>query len=45
VVVSVPDLAEQFGKRPDAVAAALHILLDGQKVQKAPLKGYWKLNA
>jgi hypothetical protein len=45
VVVSVPDLAEQLGKRPEPVAAALHILLDEQKVQKAPLKEYWKLNA
>ena len=45
VVVSVPDLAEQLGKRPDTVTAALHVLLDEQKVQKAPLKGYWKLNA
>jgi hypothetical protein len=27
VVVSVRDLAEQFGKRPDAVANALHLLL------------------
>ncbi|MGA2647924.1 MAG: hypothetical protein ABSF15_24765 [Candidatus Sulfotelmatobacter sp.] len=44
VVVSVPDLAEQLGKRPDAVAKALHLLLTEQKVQEAPLKGYWKLN-
>jgi hypothetical protein len=45
VVVSVRDLAEQLGKRADAVAKALHLLLSEQKVQKAPLKGYWKLNA
>ena len=44
VVVSVRDLAEQLGKRPDAVAKALHLLLTEQKVQEAPLKGYWKLN-
>jgi DNA-binding transcriptional regulator YhcF (GntR family) len=44
VVVSVRDLAEQFGKRADAVAKALHLLLTKQKVQQAPLKGYWKLN-
>jgi DNA-binding transcriptional regulator YhcF (GntR family) len=42
--VSVRDLAEQLGKRPDAVAKALHLLLTEQKVQVAPLKGYWKLN-
>jgi diguanylate cyclase (GGDEF)-like protein/PAS domain S-box-containing protein len=36
-------LAEQLGKRPDAVAKALHLLLTEQKVQVAPLKGYWKL--
>jgi len=44
VVVSVRDLAEQLGKRPDVVAKALHLLLTEQKVQEAPLKGYWKLN-
>jgi len=44
VVVSVRDLAEQLGKRPDAVANALHLLLTEQRVQEVPLKGYWKLN-
>jgi len=44
VVVSEHDLAEQLGKRPDTVATALNILLGEQKVQKAPLRGYWKLN-
>src|SRR5580693_1686144 len=44
VVVGEHDLAEQFRKRPDAVARALNILLGEQKVQKAPLNGYWKLN-
>ncbi len=44
VVVSERDLAEQFRKRPDAVATALQILLGERKVQKAPLNGYWKLN-
>jgi hypothetical protein len=44
VVVSERDLAEQFRKRPDAVATALNLLLDEQKVQRAPLNGYWKLN-
>lgn len=44
VVVSVADLAEQLGKRPDAVATALHLLLTEQKVQQATLRGFWKLN-
>ena len=44
VVVSERDLAEQFRKRPDAVARALNLLLGEQKVQRAPLNGYWKLN-
>jgi len=45
VVVSEHDLAEQFRKRSDAVVTALHMLLGERKVQKAPLNGYWKLNA
>ena len=45
VVVSEGDLAEQLRKRPDAVVTALNLLLNEQKVQKAPLSGYWKLNA
>jgi hypothetical protein len=44
VVVSQRDLAEQLRKRPDAVVTALNLLLNEQKVQKAPLNGYWKLN-
>jgi hypothetical protein len=44
VVVSERDLAEQFRKRPDTVATALALLLGEQKVQRAPLNGYWKLN-
>ncbi len=44
VVVSECDLAEQLRKRPDAVATALNLLLGEQKVQRAPLNGYWKLN-
>jgi hypothetical protein len=44
VVVSERDLADQFRKRPDAVATALNLLLGEQKVQRAPLNGYWKLN-
>jgi hypothetical protein len=44
VVVSERDLAEQLRKRPGAVATALDLLLREQKVQRAPLSGYWKLN-
>jgi hypothetical protein len=44
VIVSEQDLAEQLRKRPDAVATALDLLLREQKVQRAPLSGYWKLN-
>jgi hypothetical protein len=45
VVVSERDLAEQLRKHPDAVVTALNLLLNEQKVQKAPLNGYWRLNA
>jgi hypothetical protein len=44
VIVSERDLAEELRKRPDAVATALNLLLSEQKVQRAPLRGYWKLN-
>jgi hypothetical protein len=44
VVVSERDLAEQLRKHPDIVATALNLLLGEQRVQKAPLNGYWKLN-
>ena len=44
VVVSERDLAEQLRKHPDIVATALNLLLGEQRVQKAPLSGYWKLN-
>ena len=44
VIVSELDLAEQLRKRPDAVATALNQLLNEQKVQRATLSGYWKLN-
>jgi galactitol-specific phosphotransferase system IIB component len=44
VIVSERDLAEQFRKRPDAVVTALNVLLNEQKVQRARLNGYWKLN-
>jgi hypothetical protein len=44
VIVSERDLAKQFRKRPDAIMTALSLLLNEQKVQRAPLNGYWKLN-
>lgn len=44
VVVSEHDLAEQLRKRTDVVVTALNLLLNEQKVQRAPLAGYWKLN-
>ena len=44
VVICERDLAEQLRKRPDSVATALDLLLGEQKVQRAPLSGYWKLN-
>ena len=44
VIVSERDLAEELRKRPDAVITALNLLLSQQKVQRAPLSGYWKLN-
>jgi hypothetical protein len=44
VIVSERDLSEQLRKRPDAVITALNQLLNEQKVQKTPLRGYWKLN-
>ncbi len=45
VVVSERDLAEQLRKRTDVVVTALNLLLNEQKVQRAPLNGYWKLNS
>ena len=44
VIVSELDLAEQLRKRPEAVTTALNLLLNEQKVQRATLRGYWKLN-
>jgi GTP cyclohydrolase II len=44
VVVSERDLAEQLRKRTDMVVTALNLLLNEQKVQRAPLSGYWKLD-
>ena len=45
VVVSEHDLAAQLRKRPESVITALNLLLNEDKVQRAPLTGYWKLNA
>jgi hypothetical protein len=44
VVVGERDLAERLRKRPDIVVTALNLLLNEQRVQRAPLSGYWKLN-
>ena len=45
VVVNERDLAEQLRKRTDVVVTALNLLLNEQKVQRAPITGYWKLNS
>lgn len=45
VVVSERDLAEQLHKQHEAVVTALILLLNEQKVQRASLNGYWKLNS
>jgi hypothetical protein len=44
VVVSEEDLAAQLRKRPDYIVSALNALLSEQKVERAPLTGYWRLN-
>jgi hypothetical protein len=44
VIISERDLAEELRKRSDAVATALNLLLSEQKVQRTPLRGYWRLN-
>jgi len=45
VVVGEDDLAARLRKHRDTVGRALNLLHGEQKVQKAPLSGYWKLNA
>jgi hypothetical protein len=45
VVVSEQDLAEQLRKHPETIVTALNLLVTQQKAQRAPLDGYWKLNA
>src|SRR6185437_17172749 len=44
VVVSEEDLAGALHRSPVEVAKALRFLQDQQKVEHAPLAGYWKLN-
>jgi hypothetical protein len=43
VVVSEQDLAEELRKRSESVVTALNLLLNEEKVQRAPLTGYWRL--
>src|SRR5579864_4700141 len=44
VVVSEEDLAGALHRSPVKVAKALRFLQDQQKVEHAPVAGYWKLN-
>ena len=44
VVVSEEDLAGALHRSPVKVAKALRLLQNQQKVERAPLAGYWKLN-
>jgi hypothetical protein len=44
VVVSEEDLAGALHRSPVKVAKALRFLQNQQKVERAPLVGYWKLN-
>ena len=44
VVVSEEDLASQLHRAPERIATALGLLHKQQKVERAPLSGYWKLN-
>ncbi|HET7207309.1 MAG TPA: hypothetical protein VFI95_12095 [Terriglobales bacterium] len=45
VVVSEDDLAGALHRAPERIARALGLLQSQQKVERAPLSGYWKLNA
>jgi hypothetical protein len=45
VVVSEEDLAGALHRAPERIATALGLLHSQQKVERAPLSGYWKLNA
>jgi hypothetical protein len=44
VVVSEDDLAGVLHRAPERIAKALGLLQTQQKVERAPLAGYWKLN-
>src|SRR5438105_7657218 len=44
VIVNERDLAEQLRKPQTSVAAALCLLSNQQKIRRASLYGYWKLN-
>jgi len=44
VVVSEEDLAGALHRTPERIARALGLLHSQQKVERAPLAGYWKLN-
>jgi len=44
VIVSENDLATQLHRAPEKIATALCLLHSQQKVERAPLSGYWKLN-
>ena len=44
VVVSEDDLAGALHRAPERIATALGLLHGQQKVERAPLSGYWKLN-
>lgn len=45
VVVSEDDLAGALHRAPERIARALGLLHSQQKVERARLSGYWKLNA
>ena len=45
VVVSEEDLASKLHRTPEKIARALGLLHSQQKVERAPLSGYWRLNA
>jgi hypothetical protein len=44
IVVSEEDLAGVMHRAPERIARALGLLHSQQKVERAPLSGYWKLN-
>ncbi len=44
VVVSEEDLAGALHRAPERIVRALGLLHSQQKVERAPVSGYWKLN-